>query len=103
MSFVSERYSFGYCDRCGFRYPTKELKFEVENGFQTKRKTCPDCHDPDHPQNFLGKLKIRDPQSIRDARPEIDIESSRSTFGWNPVGSFKIIMTVSVGEVSVTT
>ena len=36
--------------------------------------------DQDHPQNFLGRLRIHDPQSLRDPRPERKIESVTVTF-----------------------
>lgn len=100
--YAKGKYAFGSCDRCSLRWPINDLKFEVENGVATKRRTCPDCYDPDHPQNFIGKLRIRDPQSIKDARPEIGIENSRGFFGWNPVGHELTDLTISSGNVTVT-
>lgn len=100
--YVKGTYAFGICDRCGFRWPINELKFESENGRLTKRRTCPDCFDPDHPQNFIGRLRIKDPMAIKDARPETGIENSRGFFGWNPVGNELNYVSVAVGTVTVT-
>jgi hydrogenase maturation factor HypF (carbamoyltransferase family) len=102
MSFVKGKYAYGYCDKCGSRWPINDLKFETENMVLTKRRTCPDCFDEDHPQNLLGKLRIYDPMSIKDARPETGIENSRGYFGWPQVGHELIYLTVAAGDVSVT-
>jgi len=59
--------------------------------------------DPDHPQNFLGRLKITDPQSLRNPRPDTSLEESRGLFGWKPVGNPLVYMVGSVGTVTVTT
>ena len=32
---------------------------------------CDSCYDPDHPQNWLGKFPIYDPQALRVVRPDI--------------------------------
>ena len=45
-----------------------------------------DVVDPDQPQNFLGRLKINDPQSLRDPRPDRALLESRALYGFNPVG-----------------
>ena len=101
--YARGKYTLGNCDRCGLQYPINDLKFEVENGFQTKRRTCPECYDPDHPQNHIGRLKIYDPQAIRDARPDPFPEAFRSFFGWNPVGNPLDEMTLDIGSVTVAT
>ena len=99
--YARGKYTLGNCDRCGQQSPINDLKFEVENGFVTKRRTCPECYDPDHPQNFIGRLRINDPQSIKDARPDPNPELYRSFFGWNPVGNPLTGMSLGVGEVTV--
>ena len=70
MAYSSGRYAYGICDRTGFRYPIKQLVFEVENGVRTGLRVGYDVADKDHPQNFLGRLKIDDTQSLLDARPD---------------------------------
>ena len=95
MSFAKGKYAFGFCDKTGFRYPLHELKEEYSNGAPTGFLVGPDVWDGDQPQNFLGRLKIFDPQSLRNPRPD-RFDDSRGIFGWNPVGS-NIYMTGSVG------
>ena len=70
MAYSSGKYAYGRCDRRGFRYPIKDLIFEVENGVRTGLRVGYDVADRDHPQNFLGRLKIDDTQSLLDARPD---------------------------------
>jgi hypothetical protein len=70
MAYSSGKYAYGICDRTGFRYPIKDLVFEVENGVRTGLRVGYDVADKDHPQNFLGRLKIDDTQSLLDARPD---------------------------------
>ena len=64
------KHAFGICDRTGFRYPVKELVFEFSNGKRTGLRVGKDVADKDHPQNFVGRVKTDDPQSIKDARPD---------------------------------
>jgi hypothetical protein len=70
MAYSSGRYAYGICDRTGFRYKIKDLVFEVENGVRTGLRVGYDVADKDHPQNFLGRLKVDDTQSLLDARPD---------------------------------
>ena len=108
--YANGKYAFGFCDRTGFRYPLKDLVFEVRNGVKTGLRVGRDVVDPDQPQNFLGRIRIFDPQSLRDPRPDRSLEASRSFFGWNPVGdggtapsgTDSLSMQGSVGDVTVT-
>lgn len=108
--YANGRYAFGYCDRTGFRYPLKDLVFEVQNGVQTGLRVGRDVVDPDQPQNFLGRIRVFDPQSLRDPRPDRGLEASRSFFGFNPVGdggtapegTDSLSLSVSVGDVTIT-
>tara|TARA_R110000796_G_scaffold1480_1_gene5896 strand:- start:1110 stop:1976 length:867 start_codon:yes stop_codon:yes gene_type:complete len=68
-SFAQGRRSFGFCDRCGFRYNLRELKSETVNLVSTNLLVCPECWDPDHPQNMLGRVRADDPQALRNPRP----------------------------------
>lgn len=102
MPYAEGKFAYGMCDICAFRWPLNELRFEVDNGVVTKRRVCPDCFSPDHPQNFVGRLRISDPMALRDARPENGIENSRGYFGWSPVGHELQYLTISAGEVTVT-
>ena len=68
--FARGKRAIAACDRCGFRYKLHELKKEVVNGNVVDWLVCRTCWDPDHPQNELGKYPVRDPQAIRDPRPD---------------------------------
>tara|TARA_R100001594_G_scaffold115686_2_gene150581 strand:+ start:12582 stop:12947 length:366 start_codon:yes stop_codon:yes gene_type:complete len=90
--FASSKNAFGFCDRTGFRYPLKDLVYEVRNGVKTGLRVGKDVVDPDHPQNRQGKYPVDDPQALRDPRPDTSFgasgdNSSRGIqWGWNPVG-----------------
>ena len=103
MSYAKGSRAFGYCDLTGFRYPLKDLVYEVKNGRRTGFRVGKDVNDPDHPQNFVGRLKVNDPQSLFDPRPDTSMAESRKLFGWNPVGNPAQSMVGYVGKVTVTT
>jgi hypothetical protein len=102
MSYAKAKYAFGFCDKTGFRYPLKDLVPEYNNGVKTGFLVGRDVVDPDQPQNFLGRLKINDPQSLRDPRPDRALLESRALYGFNPVGNQGTLMTASVGRVTIT-
>ena len=101
MSYAKGKHAFGFCDRTGFRYPLKDLVPEYRNGVKTGFLVGRDVVDPDQPQNFLGRIKINDPQSLRNPRPDTALLASRAIVGFNPVGNPAVIATGSVGRVSV--
>jgi len=103
MSYAKGKYAFGFCDKTGFRYPLKDLVYEYKNGTKTGFLVGKDVADPDQPQNFLGRVKIFDPQSLRNPRPDTSIEASRQLIGWNPVGNTAEYMVSSIGTVTVNT
>jgi hypothetical protein len=87
MAYARGKKAFGYCDRTGFRYPLSELVYEYQNGVRTGFRVGKDVFDPDQPQNFLGRVKINDPQALKDPRPDTSLDASRQLWGWNPVGN----------------
>lgn len=95
--------AYGFCDRTGFRYPLKDLVWEFRNGTKTGMRIGKDVVDPDQPQNFIGRVRTTDPQSLRDPRPDTSLDESRALFGWNPVGNTLVYMVGSVGTVTVST
>jgi hypothetical protein len=95
--------ALGICDRTGFRYKLSDLVYEYNNGQRTGLRVGRDVADPDHPQNFLGRLRIVDPQSLRDSRPETDKAAFRGLFGWRPVGHPEVFLSGAVGTVTVAT
>ena len=101
MSYAKGKHAFGFCDRTGFRYPLIDLVPEYRNGVKTGFLVGRDIVDPDQPQNFLGRIKINDPQSLRNPSPDTALLASRGIVGFNPVGNPAVIATGSVGRVSV--
>ena len=75
MTYARGKHAFGFCDRTGFRYPLADLVYEYRNGKRTGMRVGKDVLDKDHPQNFIGKFKHNDPQSLRDPRPDRFSES----------------------------
>ena len=101
MSYARGKYAFGYCDKTGFRYPLSDLVPEFNNGVRTGFLVGRDVVDPDQPQNFLGRLKIFDPQSLRNPRPDTSLQESRGLFGFNPVWNDLQFMQAEVGAVTI--
>lgn len=101
MTTTRGKYAYGFCDRTGFRYPLNELVDEFQNGVKTGLRVGRDVADGDHPQNFLGRVRIFDPQSLDHARPDRSLVESRQLFGFSPVWNPAQFMTGSVGRVTV--
>lgn len=91
--------AWGICDRTGFRYALKDLVYEYNNGTRTGRRIGRDMVDPDHPQNFVGKVRTNDPMSLWDPRP--DPRDDAGLFGFDPVGNPANYMTLAPGTVSI--
>ena len=92
--------AWGICDRTGFRYRLHDLVWEFQNGVKTGLRVGNDVSDKDHPQNFLGRLKINDPQALQDPRP--DYSPGRGVWGWDPVGNSGVALTLATGRITVT-
>ena len=86
MSYASGRYAFGYCDLTGFRYPLKDLVPQIVNGRPTGLRVGKDVVSPDQPQLQLGRLRLDDPQALRNPRPDQSLDESRRLFAFDPVG-----------------
>lgn len=119
-AFASGKHAFGYCDRCGVRVDYNDLIMQYENLRPTGLLVCGSCLDVDHPQLQLGKVRMDDPQALKDARPDVSFFApgnqgaggSRMTqWGWNPIGGGfaldgsvnDLVSTWEVGQVSVST
>jgi len=94
MAFTRGKHAFGFCDRTGFRYKLTDLVDEVQNGTRTGFRVGKDVVDPDHPQNFLGRVRTNDPQSLLNPRPERLKESVTITF---PTFDVTTLTRVNVG------
>tara|TARA_R100000935_G_scaffold18029_1_gene34879 strand:+ start:2424 stop:2762 length:339 start_codon:yes stop_codon:yes gene_type:complete len=78
--------ALGICDRCGFTYKLKELKYEVQNKTNTGLKVCYECFDPDQPQYNINSVTTLDVQSLYDPRVDTGEADSRRLGSFNPVG-----------------
>ena len=89
--FASYKRAFGFCDKCGQRYPLKELKYYYIMGKRINSKSCPECWDPDAPQNWTGIIggqkASNDPQALREPRPDTNRNDSCADFAYNPVAT----------------
>ncbi len=92
--FSSGKHSIAECDRCGFRFKLKQLKYLTIKTKQTNIKVCSQCWEPDQPQLQLGMYPVNDPQAVRQPRPDTSYFVSGDLgggsriiqWGWNPVG-----------------
>jgi len=92
--YASGKKAIAECDRCGFRYPLKTLKFLTIKTKLTNILVCQTCWEPDQPQLQVGMYPVDDPQALRNPRPDVSYlqsgtlgEGSRVIqWGWNPVG-----------------
>ena len=75
--YSSGKRAHGFCDVCSFRYLLSELRENYVQGRPTGIKACPSCNDPDHPQNWVGRFPVSDPQALRNPRPDPALEESR--------------------------
>lgn len=102
----SGKHTIGLCDRCSQRYALGDLKWEIVNSEQTGRRLCPECWDVDHPQYQLAKVKIGDEFTVRDIRPQNDLEQTIQ-YNWaDMAGNVAIPRNVrvsAVGEVGTVT
>lgn len=94
-------WALGECDRCGFPYRLNELHREFYDQRPNGLLVCKACLDKDHPQLLLGKIKVYDPQSLINPRPDVARLNSVGLFGWMPVGSPLNNIQCSVGTVTV--
>jgi hypothetical protein len=101
VSFAKGKLAFGFCDTCGQRYDLKDLKIQVVAGRQTNIRNCPECLSKDHPQLFLGRVPINDPQALKNPRPDTSLDESTALWGWNPVGNPAIQATGEIGVIGI--
>jgi hypothetical protein len=87
MGYATGKHAYGFCDRCSFRYPLKQLKEQFEAGARTNLMVCPTCWEEDNPQDELGKIPLGpESQALYRPRPDKDIVETRSYNAFNPVG-----------------
>ena len=71
MSYAQGKYSYGVCDRCGFRIQYLKMRMEW-TGF----KVCQQCYEPKHPQ-LEPPVNATDPEALRQPRPEVSLPQSQ--------------------------
>lgn len=71
MTFARGLRALGICDRCGARFLLSALMEETVAGRRVNNRVCDSCFDSDHPQNWLGRTPVVDPQALRFSRPDI--------------------------------
>ena len=120
QKFASGKHTIAECDRCGFRFKRVELKELIVRTKPTDLQVCPQCWEPDHPQNLQGMYPVTDPQAARNPRVDKSLSfdggdySSRDfQWGWNPVGGSRgfdagltpnnLVLAVELGTVTVAT
>jgi|TARA_Y100000114_G_scaffold143303_1_gene150708 hypothetical protein len=101
MAYAVGRKALGQCDRCGFTYKLKDLKYEVEDESRNGLRVCQECFDPDHPQLQVGKLNTSDPEALFNPRADAGEKDSTTYFGFNPVSSTGMIARAKAGKVKV--
>jgi len=90
--FTTNKNALADCDICGFQYKLKVLKNLIVRTTNTNVKACPECWNPDQPQNLQGMYPVSDPQAVRDPRPDQSFNNNNITgsrdiqWGWAPVG-----------------
>jgi hypothetical protein len=94
-------WALGLCDRCGFSYKLNELHAEIYDQRPNGLLVCSTCLDVDNPQLQLGRVKVDDPQSLLDPRPDVGVQGSTSYFGWAPIGSPLNNIQCVVGNITV--
>ena len=85
MAYAAGKKAIGICDRCGFTYKLKDLKYEVQDQKKTGSRICPSCIDPDQPQYRVGEVDTSDNISLYNPRPDSGEVASTSYFGFNPL------------------
>ena len=103
MSYAVGKKALGDCDRCGFTYKLKDLRYEIEDGIRNGLRVCDDCLDIDHPQLKIGEVNTSDNQSLYNPRPDRGEKSSTEYYGFNPVSSTGLVLRTKTGTVKVST
>lgn len=113
MSFAKGKHAYGICDRTGFRYPLKDLRNQIKDQKRTGLLVGKDVLDKDQPQLQLGRLRLNDPEALRNPRPQNDLEASRGLFGFNPIGGWNsaygdsslsnMVLKGNIGNLKITT
>lgn len=103
MAYAAGKKALGICDRCGFTYKLKDLKYEIQDSIRNGLRVCPECFDIDHPQLKIGEVDSSDNQSLFNPRPDRGRKSSTEYYGFNPVSGTGLVLRTEIGKVKVST
>jgi len=84
--YARGKYALGFCDVTGIRYALRGLVPLIGAGRDTGFRVGFDVLDKDNPQYELGRMKMSDPQSLRNPRPDTSLQQSRILGSFDPVG-----------------
>ena len=84
--YARGKHAFGFCDVTGFRYALRDFVPLVRDGRDTGFRVGFDVLDKDNQQYELGRMKMSDPQALRNPRPDTALEESRILGAFDPVG-----------------
>lgn len=98
--YASGQKALAICDICGFQYKLRQLRELIRKGNKTNLKACPECWNPDQPQNKLGEFPVDDPQAIRDPRPDFT-QYPQSRAHIQPANANNMSAFGQVGEVTI--
>jgi hypothetical protein len=111
--YAAAKYTIGICDRCGFEFKLKELRWEIYDQHRTGYRVCYECFDHDQPQLQLGRMDVSDAIAVRDPRPDPSLQASRRLSAWDPIGGWNstygpsdlnnMVMQGKIGRLTVTT
>lgn len=103
MPFARGKVALGICQRCGWQCDFNSMKYETVNQIRLNFKVCPECFDPDQPQNPANALPYKNvPEAIAlyDARPDSpELPGERAFIGWRPIPSNSV--QTKLGQVTV--
>ena len=112
-NYAKGKYAYGICDRTGFRYKLSDLKNQIIDQRRSGLLVGYDVLDKDQPQYQIGRINVNDPQALRNPRPQKDLEISRGTYAWNPIGGWNsaygpsnlnnMFMKGKIGKLTITT
>ena len=84
--YARGKHAFGFCDVTWFRYALRDLIPLISDELDTGFRVGFDVLDKDNPQYELGRMKMSDPQSLRNPRPDTSLQQSRILGSFDPVG-----------------
>lgn len=70
MAFARHSRALGVCDRCSTVVRLQDLTYQYVEGRRTSLRVCHQCLDEDNPQWRVRELRVNDPLTLPDPRPD---------------------------------